>query len=90
MFPGEQSERGQWPAAIDTSDRGWDTDSSRLLATHDGVGCYAVAGKEGDGLITFDPASTEDRVAGCSPGGCVGTSGQVGVTTDFVSVPLEV
>ena len=88
LYAGEQSLRDQLPAAIDTIDRGWDTDSSRLLATHEGVEFYVVAGEEGDCLVTFDPEAAKDWVAGCSPGGRVGTSGQLGVTTDFAAAGL--
>lgn len=83
LYAGEQSERDQLPAAIDAVEYGWDADNSRLLATHEGVEFYVVAGEEGDCLITYDPAAAEDWVAGCTPGGRVGISGQLGITADF-------
>lgn len=88
LYAGEQSERDQLPAAIDTTGRGWDTDSSRLLATHEGVEFYVVAGEEGDCLVTFDPTAAGDWVAGCTPGGRVGTSGQLGIKADFAPAGL--
>lgn len=83
LYAGEQTEDDMLPAEIDTAEYGWDADSSRLLATHDGAEFYVVAGEEGDCLVTYDPAAAGDWVAGCTPGGRVGTSGQLGIKADF-------
>ncbi|KLU09141.1 hypothetical protein [Kocuria sp. SM24M-10] len=55
LYTGEQAEHDRLPATIDTADRAWDADSSRLLATHEGVEFYVVSGEEGDCLITLEP-----------------------------------
>lgn len=88
LYAGEQGEEDVLPAAIDVTEHGWDADSSRLLATHEGAEFYVVAGEEGDCVLTFDPAAAEDWVAGCSLGGRVRTSGQLGIKTDFAPAGL--
>jgi hypothetical protein len=88
LYAGEQTEDDMLPAEVDAVDYGWDADSSRLLATHEGTEFYVVAGEEGDCLITYDPAAAGDWVAGCTPGGRVGTSGRLGIKADFAPAGL--
>lgn len=88
LYSGEQDDADVLPATLNAEGRGWDTDSSRLLATHEDTQFYVVAGAEGDCLITYDPTSTEDWNGGCTPGGRVGTSGPLGITTDFAPAGL--
>lgn len=88
LYSGEQRETDVLPERIDAAAQEWDTDSSRLLATHDGTEFYAVAGADGDCLVTYDPEAPEHWVAGCTPGGRVGTSGQLGIETDFAPAGL--
>ncbi|MFI7495287.1 hypothetical protein ACH9D2_11300 [Kocuria sp. M4R2S49] len=88
LYSGEQGEADVLPDSIDAGARGWDADSSRLLATHDGTEFYVVAGAEGDCLITYAPDAPENWIAGCTPGGRVGTSGQLGIEADFAPAGL--
>lgn len=88
VYAGEQADEDTLPAEIDATEYGWDADSSRLLAAHEGTEFYVVAGEEGDCLITYDPAAAGDWVAGCTPGGRVSTSGQLGIKAEFAPAGL--
>lgn len=88
LYAGEQQEPDVLPASVDAAEHGWDADSSRLLATHEGAEFYVVAGKEGDCLITYDPDAAEDWNAGCTPGGRISTRGRLGIAADFAPAGL--
>ena len=88
LYAGEQTEDDTLPAEIDAAEYGWDADSSRLLAIHEGAEFYLVAGEEGDCLLTYDPTAAGDWVAGCTPSGRVGTSVQLGIKADFAPAGL--
>lgn len=88
LYAGERGVADVLPEGVDAADRGWDPDSSRRLAVHDGTEFYVVAGADGDCLLTYDPKAPENWVAGCAPGGRLGTSGQLGIETDFAPAGL--
>lgn len=88
LYAGEQRAADVLPEQVDAGSRDWDTSSSRLLATHDGTEFYVVAGPEGDCLITYDPEVPENWIFGCTSGGRLGTSGRLGIETDFAPAGL--
>ncbi|MFI7581471.1 hypothetical protein [Kocuria kalidii] len=85
VYDGEQSASDVLPAQVTAEEHDYDPDSSRLLATHHGHQFFAVSSpRMGDCLLSFAPDAPETWVAGCTAsGGRMGTSGQIGVKTDY-------
>ncbi|MFF0991619.1 hypothetical protein [Kocuria nitroreducens] len=84
IYDGEQTESDMLPTQVPAAQYDFDTDSSRLLATHLGYRFFAVSSpNQGDCLLSFDPDAPGTWVAGCSSGGRVATSGLIGIQADY-------
>lgn len=85
VYDGEQTDLDVLPAPVTAGGHDYDPGSSRLLATHHGYQFFAMSSpRMGDCLLSFDPDAPDTWVVGCNAsGGRMGTSGQVGVKTDY-------
>lgn len=84
FYQGQQTEADVLPEDVPVQGEDWDTNTSRLLASHDGHEFYAFASTaEGDCLLTYDPQMPENWVVGCGTAGPLGTMGPSGVKTRF-------
>ena len=89
LYEGEQTEADVLPEDVAVEGEDWDTNTSRLLASHDGHKFYAFASTtEGDCLLTYDVQAPENWVVGCGTAGPLGTTGPTGVKTKFDPVGL--
>ena len=89
LYEGQQTEADVLPEDVPVEGEDWDTNTSRLLASHDVHEFYAFASTaEGDCLLTYDPQMPENWVVGCGTAGPLGTTGPTGVKTKFDPVGL--
>lgn len=91
VYDGEQTESDVLPAQVTAEGHDYDLGSSRLLANHNGYQFFAMSSPSmGDCLLSFDPDAPDTGVVGCNASGSrMGTSGQVGVKTDYAPEGLS-